>query len=313
MNKKTFSVEEGHKSHRLDSFITSKSGLSRASVQRLIKQGLILVNTQTEKPSYKIRLLDSIELTIPHDPVKSLSPENVPLEVLWEDEYIVIVNKQYGMVVHPGAGHRSGTLMNALAARCEKLASIGAPLRPGVVHRLDKDTSGILIVAKDDSAFLHLQKQFKNREVEKYYYALLYGNFKKDRGEKNSSIGRALSDGKKMSTRTRKGKEAVTRYEVVNTFKSATLAEIRIITGRTHQIRVHFAAIGHPVLGDKTYGKKTELKLRDRTIRFNRQMLHAYRIRFKHPVSGEFIEISSDIPEDMQKAIGELSKGDREE
>jgi 23S rRNA pseudouridine1911/1915/1917 synthase len=308
MDKRTYSVNERDKGGRLDHFIASKSGFSRASVQKLIKQSLLLVNSRTEKASYRIRPGDFIEITIPVKPDVSVSPENIPVEVLWEDDFIIAVNKPAGMVVYPGAGHRSGTLINALAARCEKFATIGAPLRPGVVHRLDKDTSGAIVIAKDDSVFLKLQKMFKSREIEKKYLALLYGDLKKDSGEINKAIGRSISDGKKMSTRTRRGREAVTRFKILNKFKHAALAEITIITGRTHQIRVHFASQGHPVLGDRTYGKISVIKSGHKIIRFKRQMLHAHMLRFHHPVHGQLLELSAPIPEDMQKALGELSE-----
>jgi 23S rRNA pseudouridine1911/1915/1917 synthase len=182
-------------------------------------------------------------------PEETLVPENIPLDVVWEDDTIIIINKPPHMVVHPGAGNRSGTLVNALLARSDRLASLGSPLRPGVVHRLDKDTSGIIVLAKNDTAYRNLQDQFKKRGVEKEYLALLYGKLKKDSGEITEAIGRAASDRKKMSTRTRKGREAITQYEVIQRFKPASLVKVRIITGRTHQIRVHFAALGHPVLG----------------------------------------------------------------
>jgi len=307
MKKTTYSAELGDKSRRLDIFVSSKSSLSRAYVQKLIKQEMVLVNSKPEKANYKINPGDSIELTIPDEPGNTLTPENIPLDIVWEDDYIVVINKPPFMVVHPGAGHKSGTLINAILARCEKLASIGAPLRPGIVHRLDKDTSGLIVLAKDNASYFNLIKQFKERQVEKHYLALLYSTLKKDRGEINSAIGRAVSDRKKMSTKTRRGKEAVTQFEVIQRYKSATLTKVRIITGRTHQIRVHFASQGHPVLGDKLYGKKTSLRLAHKTINFNRQMLHAYSLKFKHPVSGNPLEFTAPMPEDLERAVEELS------
>jgi len=306
MKKTAYIVEAETKSERLDSFISLRSGLSRSYIQKLIKQGLLVVNSRAEKPSYKIKNGDSIELTIPDVPEEKLKPEDIPLDVIWEDDHIIVINKPPGMVVHPGAGHKGGTLINALISRCEKLASIGAPLRPGVVHRLDKDTSGLIVFAKDDASYLNLQKQFKEREVEKYYLALLYGNLKKDSGEISARIGRAASDRKKMSLKTRRGREAITMFEVVKRLKSASLAKVRIITGRTHQIRVHFAAVGHPVLGDKTYGRKTFMKFAHKTIRFSRQMLHAYSLKFKHPTTARFLKFTAPMPEDMEKAVEEI-------
>lgn len=307
MKKIAYIVTPETKSERLDIYISLKSGLSRARVQTLTKQGLILVNYKHKKASYKIRSGDQIKLTIPDEPVAMLVPQDIPLDVIYEDEYIIIVNKPAGMVVYPAAGHKSGTLMNALIFRCGGLASIGAPLRPGIVHRLDKDTSGVMVVAKDDTAYTNLIKQFKEREIEKHYLALLYGGLKKDRGEISTAIGRAISDRKKMSTKTRKGKDAITQFEVIKRFKSATLTKVKILTGRTHQIRVHFAALGNPVLGDKTYGKKTVIKFAQKTITFNRQMLHAHSLKFRHPVTGNFLEFTASMPEDMGKAMEKLS------
>lgn len=310
MEKTIYTVTLKNKAERLDSFISSKSGLSRSYVQKLIRQGLILVNSQPEKASYKIRGGDLIEMTIPDEPQATLIPEDIPLEVMWEDRHIIVVNKHAGMVIYPAAGHKSGTLLNALSRHLGsgKLASTGAPLRPGVVHRIDKDTSGLIVFAKNNTAYLNLSKQFKEREVEKHYLALLYGNLKKDYGEISAPIGRAVSDRKKMSTKTRKGKEAITQFEVVKRFKLATLAKVKIITGRTHQIRVHFAASGNPVLGDKTYGKKNIIKFGQKTITFSRQMLHAYSLKFKHPINEQPLEFIAPMPEDMEKAVKELGE-----
>ncbi|MCK5512101.1 MAG: RluA family pseudouridine synthase [Thermodesulfovibrionia bacterium] len=307
MEKTTYTVEPEKNSERLDLFISSKSGLSRSYVQKLIKQGFLSVNSRKEKASYKIKAGDTIEYIIADEPPKTLTPEDIPLAVIWEDDHIIVVNKPSGMVVHPAAGHKHGTLIHALLSRCGKLASLGAPLRPGIVHRLDKDTSGLIIVAKDDISYVNLQKQFKKREVKKHYCALVYGNLKNDYGEINKAIGRAVSDRKKMSTRTVKGKEAITQFEVMKRLRSATLAKVNIITGRTHQIRVHFAASGHPVLGDKSYGKKILLKFMHKTVSFNRQMLHAYSLELKHPVKGNPLVFTTPMPEDMKKAIKELS------
>lgn len=308
MKKITYKVAPETPQERLDIYISSKGNLSRSYVQKLLKEGLILVNSNPQKASYKIREGDLIEVTLPPPPSLTLTPENIPLNVLYEDEHIIVINKPPGMVVYPSAGHKTGTLLNALTSRCKRLASIGAPLRAGFVHRLDKDTSGIIVIAKDDESYINLSKQFKERSVEKHYLALLYGNLKKDRGEISASIGRAISDRKKMSTKTRKGKEAITQFEVMRRFKLATLTKVKIITGRTHQIRVHFASIGHPVLGDKTYGKKVEVKVEaKKKILFNRQMLHAYSLRFNHPIEEGLLQFTAPMPDDMKKAIEELT------
>jgi 23S rRNA pseudouridine1911/1915/1917 synthase len=211
------------------------------------------------------------------------------------------------MVVYPAAGHSQGTLMNAVAFHCKKLASTGGPLRPGVVHRLDKDTSGVMVVALDDKAYYHLAEQFKQRAINRKYIALVYGNFIQDEGEIALKIGRSATDRKKMSTRVKTGREAVTKWKVLKRFHNATLMQAKLGTGRTHQIRVHFASIGHPVLGDRTYGKKTEIEKKGSgTIRFPRQMLHAEVLGFMHPQKGEYLEFSSPLPEDMKKGIAEL-------
>ncbi len=306
MRKSTYTAELIIKSERLDSYIAMKSGLTRSHIGKLLKKGQVSVNSHIEKAGYKVREGDRIELIIPDEPEGILIPENIPLEIIHEDEHIIPVNKPPDMVIYPAAGNKSGTLMNALVSKCKKLSSIGAPLRPGVVHRLDKNTSGVIVIAKDDQAYYSLVDQFKERQVEKLYMALLYGGFKEDNGEICAPIGRSSSDRKKMSTRTRRGKEAVTQFEIMTKFRSTALAKIRILTGRTHQIRVHFASIGHPVLGDTTYGKQTSIKLRSRTIRFPRQMLHAFSLEIKHPATGKTVHFTAPLPEDMEMVIEEL-------
>jgi 23S rRNA pseudouridine1911/1915/1917 synthase len=214
MRKAVYIIARETKSGRLDTFISQKSHLTRSFIQKLIRQGLITVNLNVEKAGYKLKKGDKIELIIPDEPERQLVPEDIPLEILWEDEHIVVVNKPPDMVIYPAVGNRSGTLMNALVSRCRRLSSVGAPLRPGVVHRLDKNTSGVIVVAKDDKSHHGLVNQFKNREVEKHYTALLYGRLKEDSGEIKSAIGRSVSDRKKMSVKTRNGKEAMTKFEV---------------------------------------------------------------------------------------------------
>jgi 23S rRNA pseudouridine1911/1915/1917 synthase len=309
MKKTSYRVDPEISSERLDMFLSSESGLTRSRVKKLIESGAVAVNSDTKiKTSHKLRGNDEVELIIPDEPEGILIPEDIPLEIIWEDDHIIVVNKPSGMVVYPAAGNRSGTLMNALVSRCTISASAGGPLRPGIVHRLDKETSGAMVIAKDDLSYHDLVGQFKEREIEKHYIALLSGNIKEEKGEINSAIGRSLSDRKKMSTRTKKGKEAVTLFEVIERFGPATMARIRIITGRTHQIRVHFASIGKPVLGDSTYGKKTSLRIGNITIPFRRQMLHAHTIRLRHPVSGEIMEFTAPVPEDMERAVEALKR-----
>lgn len=307
MKKTIYKVSPKISSERLDTFVSTKSGLTRSRVKKLIKLGAVTVNSRPKiKTSHKLRSGDRVELVIPDEPEGILVPEDVPLDIIWEDEHIIVVNKPPGMVVYPAAGNRSGTLMNALVSKCNIAASAGAPLRPGIVHRLDKETSGTIVIAKDDLSYHDLVGQFKNRKVEKFYLALLSGNLKEEKGEIKAAIGRSLSDRKKMSTKTKKGKEALTWFEVIERFGPATMAKIRIITGRTHQIRVHFASIGNPVLGDRTYGRKTSIRIGNRTVPFRRQMLHAHTIKFRHPVNGDIMEFTAPVPKDMEKAVKEL-------
>ena len=310
MKIEKYTAGQENSTRRLDIFVSTRSGLSRSHAQRLVRKGMILVNSRPEKSGYRIKNGDVIELTIPEEPPTTLLPEDIPIEVLLEDSHIIVVNKRPGIVIYPAAGHKSGTLLNALIARCGKLAATGAPLRPGVVHRLDKETSGLIVFAKNDKAYLDLTRQFREREVKKVYQALVYGNPAKDSDVIRSVIGRSLSDRKKMSTKTRKGKEAVTKFKLIERFETASLMQVQIITGRTHQIRVHFTASGHPVLGDKTYGKKTTLKSGQKSISFKRQMLHAYSLKFKHPSTGKLIELTAPMPDDMEKAIEELRDSD---
>ena len=298
----SYNVQREDASSRLDRFVTVKSGLSRSQVQKLIKKGFILVNFFPEKANYTVRPGDVIELKMPEETPLSLIPEDIPLDILWEDGHIVVVNKQPGMVVYPAAGHRSGTLLNALSYHYKPPLS-GGPLRPGVVHRLDKDTSGAIVVAKTDKAYAGLSRQFREREVEKHYIAILYGSLPDDRGEIRVLIGRSRADRKKMSTRTGRGKEAITEFNVIERLGPACLVDVKIITGRTHQIRVHFSSAGHPVLGDKTYGKKRALNIGKKIITFDRQMLHAHSLGFKHPIDGRLLEFKAPMPEDMKTAI----------
>ncbi len=213
---------------------------------------------------------------------EGLIPEPIPVEILYKNGHVIVVNKPPGMVVYPAAGHSRGTLMNALAYHCENLAAVGGPLRPGVVHRLDKDTSGVMVMALSDRAYYDLTSQFKERTINRRYKALIYGNLKEDEGEISLRIGRSSSDRKKMSTRGKTGKEAHTRWKVLKRFGSSTLIEVKLGTGRTHQIRVHFASIGHPVLGDGTYGKKVELDVSARQRDFISEADAACRITGIH-------------------------------
>jgi len=292
---------------RLDSFLAKKTRITRSQIQKFIEKGNILVNKKPVRQHYKIKNKDLICLTIPEEKTEELFPEPIPIEILYRDDYIVVVNKPAGMVVYPAAGHNRGTLMNSLLYHCRKLATIGGPLRPGVVHRLDKDTSGVMVIALNNEAYYDLVEQFKQRTINRRYIALVYRNLTEDEGEVALRIGRSASDRKKMSTRVKRGREAVTRWKVLERFKKATLIEVRLQTGRTHQIRVHFASIGHPVLGDRTYGRKVEVEYRGkRKILFPRQILHAALLGFTHPVVGKYLEFAAPMPEEMAGKIEEL-------
>lgn len=299
---------------RIDIFAAEKTGITRSQIQKLIEKGSLIVNSGPVSRNYRTKACDIIEITITEEKTDELISEAIPLEILYKDEYLAVVNKPSGMVVYPAAGHSRGTMMNALLYQCKKLANIGGPLRPGVVHRLDKDTSGVMVIALDDRTYYDLTGQFKQRTINRKYIALLYGNLKENKGEISLSIGRSESDRKKMSTRVKRGKEAVTTWKVIERFHGAALIEAKLKTGRTHQIRVHFASIGHPVLGDRTYGKKIEIEVKDKNrssaeaekISFPRQMLHAELLGFIHPVTGEYLEFKSPLPEDMEERIREL-------
>lgn len=304
--KNTYIVNASSVSQRLDVYVALSCSITRSAVQKLIRQGHVTVNGSPEKPSHSVREGDRVEVVIPDAPADILLPEDIPLDIIWEDDFIIVINKPAGMVIYPAAGNTSGTLMNALRAHCGRLATIGVPLRPGVVHRLDKDTSGLIVVAKDNSAYYDLVQQFRDRLIEKRYLLLIYGAISEDHGQIEKVIGRSMSDRKKMSVRTRRGREAITKFEVLKRFRDASLVQAHILTGRTHQIRVHFASIGHPVLGDRTYGKKTLLKIGSTTLHFPRQMLHASRLALHHPVTAERLVFEAPLPADMKHAIEEL-------
>jgi 23S rRNA pseudouridine1911/1915/1917 synthase len=292
---------------RLDTFLARKTGITRSQLQALIKKGHVLINAIKTSQNYRVKAHDRISLSIPDKETEGLIPESIPIDILYKDEHLVVVNKPPGMVVYPAVGHRSGTLMNALSHLYQDLSAPGGPLRPGIVHRLDKDTSGVMVIACDNQAYYDLIEQFKKRTIHRRYLALVYGTLKEDKGKILQNIGRSDYDRKRMSTRSRRGKEAVTKWKVLKRLCDATFIEVKLGTGRTHQIRVHFASIGHPVLGDRTYGKKTGVMVKGKEkIFFPRQMLHAELLGFIHPKTGGYLEFSSPLPEDMAERIREL-------
>ena len=288
---------------RLDAYISSKeTNLSRTNIQRLIEEGNILVNGQKKKISYKVQTGDNIEINIPEAKETSIKAENIPVEVVYEDNDIIVVNKPKGMVVHPANGNPDGTLVNAIMAMCKgSLSGIGGEIRPGIVHRLDKDTSGLLIVAKNDLAHINMSNQIKDRQVKKIYIALVKGNINENEATINMPIGRSTKDRKKMAVR-KDGKEAVTHFKVLKRYKDYTLLKVKIDTGRTHQIRVHMAEIGHPVVGDMVYSKgKNEFGVEG-------QMLHAQSLDFKHPITGKKMHLEAKLPEYFEKVLEKLDR-----
>lgn len=288
---------------RLDAYISSKkTNLSRTNIQRLIEEGNVLVNGQKKKISYKVQIGDNIEINIPEAKETSIKAENIPVEVVYEDDDIIVVNKPKGMVVHPANGNQDGTLVNAIMAMCKgSLSGIGGEIRPGIVHRLDKDTSGLLIVAKNDLAHINMSNQIKDRKVKKIYIALVKGNINENEATINMPIGRSTKDRKKMAVR-KDGKEAITHFKVLKRYKNYTLLEVKIDTGRTHQIRVHMAEIGHPVVGDMVYSKgKNEFGVEG-------QMLHSKSLDFKHPITGKEMHLEARLPEYFEKVLEKLDR-----
>lgn len=301
---------------RMDRFLVEAGlPLSRSRLRKLIEEGRVTVDGRVARPSKRLTGGERIRVVIPPPDEPRAEPEDIPVDVVYEDRWLAVVAKPRGLVVHPAPGHPTGTLVNALLHRCRDLSGVGGVLRPGIVHRLDKDTSGVMVVALSDTAYYRLVEDFKARRIKRSYLALVFGSLRGESGEMAMSIGRSPSDRKKMSTRARRGREAVTRWQVVERFRDATLVKARLETGRTHQIRVHFAASGHPVLGDRTYGRKGHITTHRahravERIVFPRQMLHAEVLGFEHPATGQWMEFRSPLPEDMALAIQRLREAE---
>jgi 23S rRNA pseudouridine1911/1915/1917 synthase len=317
MPLKTLIVTDSHAGKRLDMFIQHHEAYSsRNRIQTLIKDGLAQVNGKAEKPGYKVKAGDQITLELPERKVREVLPENIPLHVVFEDDHMVVLNKPPGLVVHPAPGNYTGTLVNALLYHYGSLPSSGKGIsegagsereRAGIVHRLDKDTSGVMVVARTEQALKALTAQFKNRVVQKKYLALVAGVIKKGSGAIEAAIGRHVKERKKISVHTASPREAVTLFKVKERFKKATLVEVEIKTGRTHQIRVHMAHLGYPVLGDRVYGGARVTKLG--ALAIDRQMLHAESLSLLHPVTGTPLTFIAPPPPDMAEAIDRLRRG----
>jgi 23S rRNA pseudouridine1911/1915/1917 synthase len=275
--------------------------LSRVAVQRLIKEGRVLVNGQPAKPSYTPAAGDLLRVDLPPETPTTLLAQEIPLSILYEDAHLLVIDKPAGLVVHPGAGHAGGTIVNALLAHRPDVVNADLdPSRPGIVHRLDRDTSGLLLVATSRDVQAALQGQFKSREVEKTYLALLYGQLTPAEAVIEAPLGRHPVHRTRMAIITEGGRHALTRYRVREYLPDSTLVEADLLTGRTHQLRVHFASIGHPVVGDRTYG------FRRQAMRVPRQLLHAWRLVFAHPVTGERMDLTAPVPADLQAVLDTL-------
>lgn len=302
--KKTLIVEKNEEM-RLDAYIVSNlAEISRMAVKRLLEEGKVLVNGRTSKASYKPSKNDKIEIQIDKPKEIELQAQEIPIQIIYEDKDIIVVNKPKGLVVHPANGNPDGTLVNAIMAICkDSLSGIGGEIRPGIVHRLDKDTSGLLIVAKNDVAHIKMSDQIKNRQVKKTYIALVRGIVPENEATIKMPIGRSTKDRKKMAV-TKSGKEAITHFKVLGRYTtnngSYTLLEIKIDTGRTHQIRVHMAEIGYPVIGDSVYSNgKNEFKVEG-------QCLHAQKLQFRHPITGKEMNLEAPLPKYFEEIIEKL-------
>ncbi len=294
----TFTISPEDEGERIDKYLSATlDGLSRSYIQKQIDNNGLIVNEKPVKSNYRIKTEDQVVFTIPEAIVPDITPENIPLNIVYEDDDVCIVNKPQGMVVHPSAGHYNGTLVNALLFHLEgRLSGINGVLRPGIVHRIDKDTSGLLIICKNDKAHECIAEQLKDHSCRRTYHAVVHGVLKDDEGTINAPIGRSKSDRKKMAVEEG-GKEAVTHYKVLKRYRDHTYVECRLETGRTHQIRVHMAYIGHPLMGDPVYsGHKEPLSL-------NGQVLHAKTIGFVSPTTGEFKLFDSELPEHFLKVL----------
>ena len=288
---------------RADVFLAEKLNLSRANVQKMMEAELITAGSKVVKANHKVKDGELFVIRYQEAVPLEVVAENIPIDILYEDQDVIVVNKARGMVVHPAAGNYTGTLVNALLYHCKNLSGINGIIRPGIVHRLDKDTSGVMIVAKNDNAHVSLSEQIQTKSAKRTYLVVVRGNVKQDSGRIETLIGRDSKDRKKMSVVSKNGREAITEYEVLERFGRFSLLQCRLLTGRTHQIRVHMEYLGYPVVGDPKYSpQKTPFAI-------NGQALHSYELTFKHPRTGEEMFFTAPIPEDMNKIITRLRNG----
>ena len=303
MPKIVYNVQDEYEDLRVDKYLAEQSEeLTRSYIQKLIKEGNLLVNDQVCKSNYKVKTDDMVSLVVPETIEAQILPENIPLDILYEDEDVILINKTKGMVVHPAPGHYTGTVVNALLYHCKDLSGINGILRPGIVHRIDKDTTGVIICAKNDFSHRILAKQLKDHTIKRKYEAIVIGHFQNLDGTINGNIGRNPNDRKKMAIVTKNGKPAVTHYQVIKEMEKTSFIECELETGRTHQIRVHMTSIHHPLLGDEIYGgKNCAYKLHGKYL--EGQTLHAKILGFKHPRTNEYMEFQAKRPEYFEELL----------
>lgn len=305
MQKKEIVIGQKQENQRIDKGISLEAeGISRSRLQKLLKEEMILVNEKPVKPSYRLQAGDTVCVQIPQSRPVSIVPEEIPLDILYEDDFLLVVNKPQGMVVHPAPGHAEHTLVNAVLAHCQgNLSGINGELRPGIVHRIDQYTSGALVICKDDRTHQDLAEQLKEHTIHRIYHAVVLGNIREETGSVNAPIGRHPTDRKRMSIHSKSGRHAVTHYRVLERFGKYTYVQCQLETGRTHQIRVHMASISHPLLGDPLYNRNDQ-----NPFHLPGQALHACVLGFRHPHSGEYLEVSAPFPESFTKLLDTLYK-----
>jgi 23S rRNA pseudouridine1911/1915/1917 synthase len=298
-----FSVSEDESGERLDQFVARLTGTTRTQAQRLISEGCVKVDGENLAKNHRLHAGEAVEVDIPEPLAAEPAPRDIPLNIIYQDGDLVVVSKPAGMVVHPAAGHREDTLVNALLFAIDDLSGVGGVMRPGIVHRLDRDTSGLMVVAKNDRSHLALQRMVKDRDLKRTYLTLVHGVPSTRLGTVDAPIGRDPGDRKRMAVTKRASRPSVTEFKVIRDLKECALLEVDLVTGRTHQIRVHLAYIGHAVVGDPVYGTRGAL---ERTAGLERQFLHAFRLAFPHPTSGDEMVFEDPLPADLEQALRRL-------